>query len=207
MNRDHFLYLIIGLLAGFISGYLVHESMSARQPAPLWHGAGQAAPGAPGAQAQAQTNPGQNNPGAGGGPMAAMEQVQRLRTYVEENPQDLEALRQLANMNYDIGNWQRAAELFERLLAQDDTDVDAMTDLGACNRNLGRLDDALALFKKVREVEPDHWQSRFNEVLILAFDKGDLGATDELLADLKRLQPGNPDVQRLITEVERRKGS
>ena len=208
MNRDHFLFLIIGLLAGFIGGYLAHESMSNRQPAPLWHGAGAAQAAQGGAQGQAvqQQAQGQGQ-GAGGaaGPqaMAAMEQVQRLRAYVEENPNDLDALRSLANMNYDISNWQRAAELYERLVAQKQDDVNAMTDLGACYRNLGRFDEALELFQKVQSIQPDHWQARFNEVLVLAFDKGDPASAVDTLAKLKDLQPNNPDVARLVNEVEK----
>ena len=139
--------------------------------------------------------------------MAAMEKVQRLRAYVEENPQDVDAARQLANMNYDIGNWQRAGELYERVLEQRPEDVDAMTDLGACYRNQGRFDDALALFRKVSEQQPDHWQARFNEVLVLAFDMNDPESAGPAIDELKRLQPDNPDVQRLINEVERRKNS
>ncbi len=136
-----------------------------------------------------------------------MEQVQRLRAYVEENPDDIDATRQLANMNYDIGNWQRAAELYERLLSRSPEDVDAQTDLGACYRNLGRFDDALRLFREVRSRQPDHWQARFNEVLILAFDLGDLEAAGPVLEELRSLQPDNPDVERLVTEIERRKSS
>ena len=136
-----------------------------------------------------------------------MEQVQRLRAYVEENPDDIDATRQLANMNYDISNWQRAAELYERLLSRSPNDVDAKTDLGACYRNLGRFDDALRLFREVRTQQPEHWQARFNEVLVLAFDLGDLEAAGPPLEELQSLQPDNPDVTRLVAEVERRKSS
>jgi hypothetical protein len=35
MTRDNLLYGTIGVLAGFISGYFVHEVMQVRQPPPL----------------------------------------------------------------------------------------------------------------------------------------------------------------------------
>ena len=209
MSRDHFLFLVIGLLSGFIAGYLVHESMSNRQPAPLWHGAGTAQapaqPGNPSAGAASAPAAGTTQ-GAGPQAMAAMEQVQRLRAYVEENPTDLDALRSLANMNYDIANWQRAAELYERLLDQKADDVDAMTDLGACYRNLGRFDDALRLFRQAREQKPSHWQARYNEILVIAFDQGNPQGAVESLTELKKMQPENPDVNRLAAELERRLG-
>ncbi len=32
MNRDHALVLVVGLLVGFVAGYLVHEVMASSQP-------------------------------------------------------------------------------------------------------------------------------------------------------------------------------
>lgn len=194
MNRDNVLYVVIGILIGFIAAYFMFEMASTRQPAP--------------AQAQAQVGTAgampQGAPNATGAPMMI---VQELRARVEENPNDLEAVRELANMNYDINNWGRAAELYERALALDPGNIDSMTDLGACYRNLGRSQDALRLFKEVRQIDPDHWQSRFNEILILAFDLGDLSAAAAETEALQALQPNNPDVQRLADEIARRMNS
>lgn len=195
MNRDNFLFTAIGLLAGFIAGYLMHEVMAARQP-PLRVAGAQstaqgAASGAPPAAAGAQAQ-------------ASMEQVQRLRAYVEENPEDKEALRLLANLNFDINNWSRAAELYQRYLTLDPGDFDVMTDLGVCLRSMGEHDRALEVFRDVIARAPKHWQARFNEVIVLAFDLGKLDAAQEAVQDLKALQPDNPDVERLAAEVERR---
>lgn len=215
MNRDHFLFLLIGALCGFIAGYVAHETMAARQPAPLWGGtvnAGTAQPGAPqpgGPQpGAAQRGPGQQGPqpGAPAGPQAAMAEVQRLRAYVAENPTDYDAVRTLGNLNYDIANWGRAAELYEQYLSGRPDDADVMTDLGACYRNLGRLDDALGIFARIRELAPSHWQAHYNEILVIAFDKGDPEAALPVLEELEALQPGNADVVRLATEVRRRLG-
>ena len=199
MNRDHFLFLLIGALGGFLTGYLMHEAMSHRQPEPRFS-RGTPVPGEVGAPTQS----GQGTQSAqAAGTQAAMERVQRLRAYVEENPQDLDAVRQLANMHYDIADWPRAAELYERVLQQRPEDVDVMTDLGACYRNLQRPDDALGLFQRVGELAPDHWQSRYNQVLVLAFDLRDLERARAVLEELRAMQPNNPDVQRLEGEVAR----
>ncbi|MCG8456665.1 MAG: tetratricopeptide repeat protein [Holophagales bacterium] len=219
MTRDHLLFLIIGLLAGFTGGYLAHEFMAARQPPPLWAGA--AGPGAAAAmQQQAAGAAGGANTGAApqgagsqgtagqaAGAQAAMADVQRLRQHVEENPGDYDSVRRLANLNYDIANWSRAAELYRRYLEGRPGDPDVLTDLGACLRNLGEHQEALVAFRQARETAPEHWQSLFNEILTVAFDLGDPGATTELLARLENLQPENPDVARLATEVRRRQGA
>ena len=215
MTRDHFLFLLIGALGGFITGYLVHESMALRQSEPRF------SRGAQIHNAPATVNPGvgastsdSKIPGAGAaaggaaaGPQAAMQQVQQLRAYVEQNPDDVEATRRLANMNYDIANWQRAAELYERILERTADDINVMTDLGACYRNLGRPQDALALFERVATLDGSHWQSRYNQVLVLAFDLRDLPRARTALDELRALQPTNPDVQRLAQEVEKLENS
>jgi Flp pilus assembly protein TadD len=185
------MFLLVGILSGFLLGYLTHEQMSARQPALK-------APGVQVAAAAPPPAPSAANPSQG------MEQVQRLRAYVEQNPTDSRAVRELANMNYDIGNWQRATELYRQFLGLVPDDPDAMTDLGACLRNMGQASEALAVFQRIKAVAPQHWQARFNEVLVLGFDLGRWDAADLAVKELQALQPTNPDVIRLADEVKRK---
>lgn len=202
MNRDKALFIVIGFLAGFIGGYVTHEFMAVRQPAPGWPAAaGLGSPARP-------TASNQRNSGATAAPAAgsqpAMEQVQQLAAYVRDNPEDASAIRQLANLNYDISNWQRAAELYSRYLELDASDFDVMTDLGATYRYLGKPQQALEQFRKVRKLAPEHWQSRYNEVLVLAFDLNDLPAANAALGELVSMQPENAEVARLVAELKKR---
>lgn len=211
MNKDNLLFVTIGILVGFIAGYLLHEVMAARQPPRLVAGqlAGQAPAGAaPAAPGGSPAGPAGMPPGAGGeAGMAPMAEVQRLREYVEANPNDADAVRQLANMNFDIRNWQRSAELYDQYLKLRPNDPDVMTDLGVSYRELGRFDEALALFDQVQSRRPEHWQSYFNEVVVLAFDLKRFDAATEVLTRLQQMQPANPEVQRLAAEVERQKNA
>jgi Flp pilus assembly protein TadD len=197
MNKDNLLFTIIGLLSGFVLGYVAHEVMTTRQPARLVMNSLEPAPGS----APAGAAP------AGGAPAAGMERVQQLRTYVEKNPNDAAAVRELANLNFDIGNWQRAAELYQQFLKLVPGDADVMTDLGACLRSLGQPQQAVELFRQALAARPDHWQARFNEVLVLAIDLRQLEAATASLAELQRLQPNNPEVARLAVELENRRRS
>ncbi len=200
MNRDNVMFLMIGLLAGFIGGYVMHEAMAANQPQPR-------RPGTPAAVAPAGGSTAAPQPGgapSASGQQPAMEQVQRLTAYVQENPDDADAIRALANLNYDIRNWQRAAELYQRYLELDAGDSGVRTDLGATLRYLGEPQQALEQFRKVLELAPDHWQARYNEVLVLAIDLENLPAADAAMAELQKLQPGNPEVDRLAVELEKR---
>jgi Tfp pilus assembly protein PilF len=191
LTRDHALYLVAGLLGGFVLGYLAHEAMASRQPPRF--GVPAAAPTA---------IPGVASPAAGG----AMPEVERLRQAVEANPNDADAVLALANANFDIQNWGRAIELYQRYDQLRPGDANALTDLGVSLRETGRIDEAIAQFRRAFELAPDHWQSRFNEAIVLAFDRRDFAAADRAVAELRRLQPANPDLDRLAREIDRLRG-
>ena len=73
-------------------------------------------------------------------------------------------------MNYDIGDWQRAVELYNHYLELKPDDPDVLTDLGIAYRQMAQFDQALGRFKEAQKAAPDHWQSYYNEVVVLAFD-------------------------------------
>lgn len=196
MTRDNILFLVIGVLAGFLGGYMIQESMAAVQPARL------AAPEA------GFHGVGMTGPVPGGDPNAAASaEIERLRQALEADPNDVGALLALANLNFDIQRWDRARELYTRYLALRPDDADALTDLGICLRAAGEFQAALESFAKAQELAPDHWQSVYNEVVVRAFDLSDQAAATAALERLERLAPGNPDVARLATEVRGRQGA
>lgn len=196
MNRDNLLFAVVGILFGFISGYFVHEVMVERQPPRFPPAAGAAAPGS---AAVAGPPPSGAGPAAG----AAMPEIQRLVQWVAEHPDDADAVLALANANYDIRNWVRARELYEHHATLRQPSPDTLTDYGVSLRQLGEPAAALAQFDRAQELDPSHWASRFNEVVVRAFDLGDFAAARGVLAELEALQPGNADVARLAAEVDR----
>jgi tetratricopeptide (TPR) repeat protein len=194
MTKDNALYIMIGLLAGFISGYFVHEVVAARQPPRLGNPSAMAGAG-PTAAA-----PGAATPPAG----APMEEIARLRQHVDENPEDADAILVLANLNYDIRAWETAAELYSRYLELRPEEPDVLTDLGTTLRNQGRFEEALLRFDRAQALDESHWQSLYNQVVVYAFDLEQMERARELLVRLQSLQPANPEVDRLAQEVERR---
>jgi len=195
VNKDNFLFLVIGSLCGFLAGYMIQERMAKIQPQPLIHGD---------SQAQVET-PGQPSAGPGPGGGAPNPRVRQLSQRLAANPQDTEALRELADMNFDIRNWSRAAELYESFLEISGEDSDVLTDLGICYRAEGRFDEALATFEKALQSDGDSWLARYNKTIVLGLDLGDYSAAGEVLAELNRIRPDDPDVTRLADEIERRR--
>ena len=199
MIRENVLFLSVGLLGGFILGYLVQESVASRQAPRL---------GAGGPAAAAVTGPaprGAMAPTAGGG--AAMPEIEKLRQRVGQNPNDPEAVVALANANFDIQNWGRAIELYLQVEKLRPGNPDVLTDLGVCYRATGQPDQALAYFRQAQALAPAHWQSRFNEIVVLAFDQGNMTAAGEAIARLRQIQPHSPELDRLEQEIARRRSA
>jgi tetratricopeptide (TPR) repeat protein len=230
VNKDNVLFAVIGILLGFISGYLLHEVMAARQPPRLRPGDVAAAAagggvGAPDATAEAgdanspsaanagdatagapgmgdPTAAGAAAPGGAGAPMAA---IQQLRENVEKNPNDADAVLKLANANFDIHRWDRARELYAQYLKLKPDQPDILSDLGITYRELGQFDQALEQFQKAEKLAPTHWQARYNQAVVLGIDLKRYDDAQKVLADIEKLQPGNPDVAKLAAEVDRRR--
>lgn len=202
MNKDNLLFAVFGILVGFIAGYLMHEVMAMRQPPRQLAGAGAPAmPQAP--QAMPQNTGGAGAPPADGGAGPAMQEIQELSQRVQNNPNDAEAVLRLANLNFEINRWQRARELYEQYLKLKPESPDVLSDLGVTYREQGQYDQALELFHRAQSLDPNHWRSLYNEVVVLAFDQRRLNDADRVLQRLRQMQPGNADVERLAAEVER----
>jgi cytochrome c-type biogenesis protein CcmH/NrfG len=216
LNKDNLLFAIIGVLLGFASGYVLHEVLSTRQPPRLTPELraqiameGESATGPAAAEA-----PAEGPPGGGAAPAAgaasngpALAQIQELRDYVNKNPNDADAVRKLADLNFDIQNWSRAQELYGHYLTLRPNDADVLTDLGIAFRESKQFDEALERFRQAKKVAPAHWQSLYNEVVVLAFDLKRHDEAQKVLEDLQRLQPNNPEVAKLATAVSNQRSA
>ena len=113
----------------------------------------------------------------------------------------------LLNDEQRRANYARAKELYERYLTLRPAEPGVLTDLGVSLRGLGQFQEAMARFEEAQKLESDHWQSLYNEVVVLAFDLKDMPKAQAVLRRLRQLQPDNPEVTRLAEEVARRGGS
>lgn len=200
MSKDNVLYALLGVLLGFVAAYFVFETIVERQPARLPAGMNAAAPAVGGAAVGQQPTPQDTQ-------AATAERVRQIEEFVAANPDTAQAWRQLGDLRFDLQRYQPAAEAYQRYLALAPADPDVLTDLGVSFHRMGQAEQALTRFRQAQELAPSHWQSRFNEVVVLAFDLGRPDDAATALQELRRLQPGNPDVERLAEEVERRRSS
>jgi len=209
LNKDNLLFLMGGLLLGFVFAYLLFEAMASRQPPRLTAALrsqiamGDEAAGGGGAMGGGAEAP---PPGAAQG-APAMAEIQQLRAYVEKNPNDIQAVRKLADLNFDIQNWQRAQELYSHYLELKPNDPDVITDLGITYRGLQQYDKAIDLFNQAKKLEPGHWQAYYNEVVVLAFDLKKPDQANQVLGQLQQLQPGNPEVAKLAEAMAKQRAA
>jgi len=217
VNRDNLLFLFFGFLLGFVGAYLAFEAIAAKQPQrriagmpsgdPSAAGSGDpttplSAPDASGASGEMAAG----GPAAGGAPARpGMEEIRKLKEYVDQHPEDGDAVRKLANLNFDIGNWTRARDLYLQYEKVAKPDADLLTDLGITHRALGEFDQALARFREAEKLAPDHWQSQFNQAIVLGLDLSRYDEANQILDQLRRTQPDNPEIDRLKGELEKRR--
>lgn len=204
MNKDSLISAVFGILLGFIAGYLLHEVMASRQPPRMVAGAQGTAPGT-------QSMPGPGGPPGGppeqGSPQALQQEMQGLERFIQENPDNAEAIRRLADLNFEQQRWPQARDLYTRFLELQPGNPDVLSDLGVVYRGLQDYPKALAQFDEAQRRMPDHWQSRFNEAIVLAFDLKRYDEAEQVLAELEKLQPNNPNVAQLAQEMQKRKNA
>jgi len=203
VNKDSLIAAVFGILIGFIAGYLMHEVMASRQPQRFVAGAQNSMPGA-------QSTPGAGAPGgpqAGQGAAQALQQeMQSLEQFVQQNPDNPEAIRRLADLNFEQQSWPRARELYTRFLELEPGNPDVLSDLGVVYRGLGEHDKALAHFDEAQRRSPEHWQSRYNEIIVL-LDLKRFDEAQQVMSELQKLQPNNPNVAELAQELQRQRNA
>ena len=129
------------------------------------------------------------------------QRVQDALAVVAAKPGDYDALVHLGNAAYDAREYAQAIDAYEKALKIRSDDPNVMTDLGTACRNVGDVDRALDLFRKARAIDPKHWQSLYNEVVVLALDKHAHAEADAALARLKREHPGLPALAGLEQQI------
>ncbi|MGQ9495798.1 MAG: tetratricopeptide repeat protein [Thermoanaerobaculaceae bacterium] len=193
--------LIFGLLVGFFLGYIFGEGQ--RKPVgPIDPHAG--IPGAPPLAGEPSMPPQGGRTAATGNPQL-MEQFRAVEQLLAKDPNNYQHLVQAGNLLYDMNNFLRAIDYYERALAVGGESSDLLTDLGVCYRETGNQQKALELFDRAADLDADHWQSRYNAVVVRLFDLNDARGAQKEFEKLKRLKnPQIPDLSGLEQEISRR---
>ena len=224
MTKDNLIFAAFGLFIGFVTAWLMFEKVTMRQsPRAV---PGQTAMGAPpaGGLPAPQTGMPGAGPASGGFPAGVQQDMSRLEQLQEQlqaDPNNPDTILQAAHASYDLAQqvpnpagsrplWMQARDLYSRyveLRPEDPNLPNILSDLGVSYHELGEFDQALEIFRRVQGIAPDHWQSLYNQVVVLAFSKKEIEEARKVLTELQRVQPNNPDVQRLAAAVEEQRNA
>src|SRR5712691_5460496 len=184
MTKDNLMFAIIGLLLGFIIGFMVHSVLSQREAAPR------------GPMQQTQSMP-PNHPPVGGDqaadPQQVFAQVQQAMKQAREQPKDFEAQVTAAKMEYQIQRYDQSIEylLKANQLRPDDLDVVAM--LGEANMDSGHFDVAEKWYRAALLKKPDNMPA-LDGLCAVLLSKGDAKAAEEAINKLAKIDPTNQDL-------------
>ena len=197
------LFAVVGLLAGFAAAYLYLD----RIPRPA-----QAEVTDPHAGLGIGPGASRDLPGSGGGQPAlasdpvAQRRLADLEAAVAKEPQNYSLVVQLGNVAYDLENWTKAVDAYERALKIQAGDPNVMTDLGVAYRNAGNGQKALEMFGKALAKDPNHWPAAFNQAIVWGIDRGDKAKAKEILNRLKKEHPEVKSIDGLLAAMDQ-KGS
>lgn len=206
MWKNPIVTAVVGVLLGFFIGYLAGQGQRVAPGAPASVNPHAGIPGAPPLNGQPAAPPEGGRTAATGNPRL-VEQAHELEGLLAKDPKNYDHLVQLANTEYDLNDFIKAADNYEKARAIKDDSPDVMTDLGVCYKETGNPQKALELFDKAADEHPEHWQSRYNAAVVRLFDLNDpAGAKREVekLKQLKGTVPNIPDLAGLEGEIARR---
>jgi tetratricopeptide (TPR) repeat protein len=196
MSRDNFLFAIIGVLLGFIGGFLLAGNISQREAAT------RAVTGT--AQAQ-QSLPADHPPiagdqtGADGGQMLA--NVQAALKQARENPSDFDAQVMAAKLEYQIQQYDQAIEFLLAANKIKPTDATVLAMLGEANMDAKHFDAAAKWYKAALVRNPNDLISLDGYCFVL-LQSGDIKNAEAQINKLAKLDPANQDLPQFRTKLE-----
>ncbi|HEY0365176.1 MAG TPA: tetratricopeptide repeat protein [Pyrinomonadaceae bacterium] len=183
MSRENILFAIIGLLLGFIVGFMFASSMS--QKAALQ-------PATAGTQGLPSDHPpvsGQN----AANPQAMQAQVQASLEKARNEPQNFDAQIEAADLYYQIRRFDQALEYLMKANELKPADYRTVVLLGMVNLDAGHFDQAEKWYRAAMKIKPD-------DVMVLAglaattLQKGDAKAAEVAIAQLEKVDPNSEDL-------------
>jgi len=184
MNRDNFLFAIIGLLLGFIIGFMVHGVMSQRDAIRPMTGQAQSLP---------PNHPAVSND-QGGDPQQVFQQVQTAMKQARENPDDFDAQVTAAKLEYQVQRYDQAVEYLLKANQLRPDNFDALAMLGESNMMAGHFEPAEKWYRAALTKQPDNIMALDGLAAVL-ISAGKAKPAEETINKLAKIDPTNSDLQ------------
>jgi len=186
MTRENILFAIIGILLGFIVGFMLASSMSQKIQAPQVASSSQAMPadhppiGASGQSSQPD-------------PQAVREQVAASLEKARSEPQNFDAQMKAAELYYQIQRYDQAIEYLLKANQIQPTDYRTVTLLGMVNLDAGHYETAEKWYRAAMKMKQDDTMV-LSGLAAATLEKGDAKAAEDAIAKLEKLDPTSQDL-------------
>ncbi len=183
MTRDNLLFVIIGVLFGFIIGFLFASNMSQRAAVPV-------------AVSDSQNLPADHPPvqsGQGQDPQKIFAQVQESMARARKEPQNFEAQVDAAKLEYQIQRYDQAVEFLLKANQLKPDNYEVVVMLGAANLEGGHYDMAEKWYKIAQAKKPDDIGT-LASIAYLHLQKGNAKEAEKAIANLEKVDPANQDL-------------
>jgi|SRR5689334_20537375 len=185
MSRENLLFAIIGILLGFIVGFMFASSMSQKQATPMTA----ASQGLP-----ADHPPiGGQNAGGGPDPQAMRAEVAAQLEKARKEPTNFDAQINAAKLYYQIQRYDQAIEFLLKANALKPTDYQTVVFLGVANLDAGHYETAEKWYRAAMKIQSD-------DVMVLSglaaatLERGDAKAAEDAIAKLEKVDPNSQDL-------------
>ena len=227
MNKENYLFGIVGLLAGLIIGFMFANSVNQgaitlsptvmnqnSNSLPQNHPAINGNTSEMQPQVQAAIDKAKAEPNNFEAQIKAAEvyyQIQRFDGAIEFlkqanklKPDDYETIVNLGNAYFDASKYEDAEKSYSAALAKKADDVNVRTDLGLTFifREPPNYDRAIQEFQRSLETDPNHIQTLQN-LTVGYTKKGDAAKAKETLARLESLDSSNSAISKLREEIQK----
>lgn len=178
------MFAIIGLLLGFIVGFMFSSTMSQR--APQTPAAVSGNPNLPSDHPQIQSNGSQD-------PQKVFADVQAAIAKARTEPNNFDAQMKAAELYYKIQRYEQAIEYLLKANQLKPDSIEAVVALGQVNLDADHLDQAEKWYKVASLKKPDDVQV-LASLAYTQLQKGDGGEAEKSIAKLEKADPTNENL-------------
>ena len=184
MNRENLLFAIIGILLGFIVGFMSASVMSQKY--------GPSAPTASNTQALPPDHPPVGSQAAGN-PQGMQAEVTASIEKARKEPKNFDAQLKAAELYYQIQRYDQAIEFLVKANEIQPTDYRTVTLLGMVNLDAGHYDTAEKWYRAAMKIKPDDTMV-LSGLAAATLQKGDAKAAADAIAQLEKVDPNSEDL-------------
>ena len=210
MTKDNLVYALGGVIIGIICGVIIANFSSgprmqagfsqpmtqAQQPAtaPMQSESGSAS------QIPAQGELPEGHPPVD--ETALRDQLGKQEAVLKNDPNNQDALVSAGNLNFDLKNYQKAAEYYDHALKNDPKNVNLITDLGSSWLWMNQPLKAIEYYDRSLAIDPKHFQTLMN-LGIARMSSGNRAGAAEAWEKLVSYYPDHPEAPMLRDAIKR----